>query len=76
MSAISFESGPRSRCLTLDSGIGGDSGKIETQFSHAELSPDYINCKGILYMEDILHFALQIACGLQHLEDLEVHVVT
>lgn len=67
---------PRSRCLTQDSGFCGEAGKNDTQLSletaASTTSRDYINCKGILYMEDVLNFALQIACGLQHLEELEV----
>ena len=54
----------RSRCLTQDSGKGSLS---------SEPVHDYINCKGLIYMEDVMNFALQIACGLQHLEKLKVH---
>ena len=36
------------------------------------LSHDYLNCKGLMYMEDVKTFALQIASGLQHLETMEV----
>lgn len=36
------------------------------------LSHDYLNCKGLVYMEDIQTFALQIASGLQHLETMEI----
>lgn len=36
------------------------------------LSRDYANSPGILYNQDITNFALQIACGLQHLEALKV----
>lgn len=53
----------RNRCLTQDSGKGSLS---------SEPVHDYINCKGLIYMEDVMNFALQIACGLQHLEKLQV----
>ena len=33
---------------------------------------DYINSKGLVYMEDVHNFALQIACGLQHLAKMQV----
>lgn len=59
-------SNPRGRFLTQDSGIGGE-GVLS-----AEVARDYTNCKGLLYMEDVTHFALQIACGLQHLEKQKV----
>ena len=36
------------------------------------LTHDYLNCKGLMYMEDIKTFAHQIASGLQHLETMEV----
>ena len=36
------------------------------------ISHDYINTKGLIYMEDIPNFALQIACGLEHLENMQV----
>ena len=36
------------------------------------LTHDYLNCKGLVYMEDIQTFALQIASGLRHLELMEV----
>ena len=42
----------------------------------APLTKDYINCKGIIHMEDVQNFALQIACGLQHLENNKVHTCT
>ena len=35
---------------------------------------DYTNTPGTLYNEEIANFALQIACGLQHLEKLKVCV--
>lgn len=58
----------RGRCLTQDSGFGGETKpSVSSQVTH-----DYINCKGLLYMEDVSNFALQIACGLQHLEKLKV----
>ena len=36
------------------------------------LSHDYVNSKGLVYMEDVMNFALQIACGLQHLQNMQV----
>lgn len=36
------------------------------------LAHDYVNTKGLLYMEDVANFALQVAQGLQHLETLQV----
>eukprot|EP00731_Ephydatia_muelleri_P021017 Em0013g744a len=36
------------------------------------LTHDYLNCKGLVYMEDIQTFALQIASGLRHLELMEI----
>ena len=38
----------------------------------APLTHDYINSRGLLYMEDVQNFALQIACGLKNLEDIQV----
>jgi serine/threonine protein kinase len=40
--------------------------------SVAPLGHDYINSKGLVYMEDVHNFALQIACGLQHLASMEI----
>ena len=40
----------------------------------APLTHDYVNTKGLIYMEDVQNFALQIACGLKHLEDIQVSV--
>ena len=39
-------------------------------------SRDYINLPGMLYNQDITNFALQIGHGLQHLENLKVHLST
>jgi len=36
------------------------------------LSRDYLNSPGMLYNEDLVNIALQIAYGLQHLEKLGV----
>ena len=49
-------------------------GVSPTSLAHsvAPLLHDYANCKGVVYMEDVQNFALQIACGLQHLEKLQV----
>ncbi|CAI8041698.1 Vascular endothelial growth factor receptor 3 [Geodia barretti] len=40
--------------------------------SVAPIGHDYINSKGLVYMEDVHNFALQIACGLQHLASMEI----
>ena len=50
---------------------------VATPFAHsiAPITHDYINSKGIVYMEDVQNFALQIACGLQHLESMQVGFV-
>ena len=40
--------------------------------SVAPIGHDYINTKGLVYMEDVHNFALQIACGLQHLASMQV----
>lgn len=40
--------------------------------SVAPIAHDYINTKGLVYMEDVHNFALQIACGLQHLASMQV----
>ncbi len=62
--------GLRTRCLTQDSGFCGDVSKCDMS---EQLSHEYTNCKGLLYMEDVMNFAYQIACGLQHLEELGVY---
>ena len=41
--------------------------------SVAPIGHDYINTKGLVYMEDVHNFALQIACGLQHLANMQVN---
>jgi hypothetical protein len=80
----STESGVRR--LTQDSGLGAEGkGSISSEgvavvgasdaasvTNPSEEANDYINCKGLLYMEDVSNFALQIACGLQHLDHLKV----
>ena len=37
------------------------------------LTTDYTNCRGLIHMEDVQNFALQIASGLRHLEAMEVN---
>ena len=39
------------------------------------MSRDYLNSPGLLFNEDIVNFALQIAYGLQHLEKLKVREI-
>ena len=58
---------------SIDSGytswsIGGD--------SLVPVSRDYANSPGTLYNQDITNFALQIAYGLQHLENLKVTLLS
>ena len=72
----------RERLTTQDSGFGdyspqaafSDALADESFSAHtvAPLTHDYINSKGLLYMEDVQNFALQIACGLKHLEESQV----
>ena len=73
----------RERLTTQDSGFYGDHMDLSPQVSSndgaatvahtiAPLTHDYVNSKGLLYMEDIQNFALQIACGLKHLEECQV----
>lgn len=46
----------------------------EDTFQHsAEFSCEYINSPGLIYEEDVINFALQIASGLEHLERLKVY---
>ena len=47
---------------------------MATPMAHtvSPLSHDYVNSKGLVYMEDVMNFALQIACGLQHLQNMQV----
>lgn len=42
--------------------------------SVAPIGHDYLNTKGLVYMEDVHNFALQIACGLQHLANMQVQL--
>lgn len=71
------------RRFTQDSGLGvegkysvsSDIATVVSSEGAAAVSTethDYVNCKGLLYMEDVSNFALQIACGLLHLESLNV----
>ena len=77
----------RERLTTQDSGFCGEpvdssihqtafndplDGAVSMAHSVAPLTHDYINNKGLIYMEDVQNFALQIACGLKHLEDCQV----
>ena len=75
----------RERLVTQDSGFFGDNVDTSPQAAYIEvldggstahsvvpLTHDYTNSKGLLYMEDIQNFALQIASGLKHLEDIQV----
>ena len=72
----------RERLTTQDSGFGdyspqaafSDALTDDSFIAHtvAPLTHDYVNSKGLLYMEDVQNFALQIACGLKHLEESQV----
>ena len=74
----------RERLTTQDSGFYGETtdyqaafndvldGTVPMAHSVAPLTHDYINSKGLLYVEDVQNFALQIACGLKHLEESQV----
>ena len=72
----------RERLTTQDSGFGdyspqaafSDALADDSFIAHtvAPLTHDYVNSKGLLYMEDVQNFALQIACGLKHLEESQV----
>ena len=77
----------RDRLVTQDSGFFGENidnssqatfngltgSRSSNAHSVAPLTHDYVNSKGLLYMEDVQNFALQIACGLKHLEDIQVY---
>ncbi|KAL5470980.1 hypothetical protein EMCRGX_G029049 [Ephydatia muelleri] len=45
-----------------------------TSFAHtvAPITTDYVNCKGLIQMEDVQNFALQIASGLKHMEAMNI----
>ena len=49
-------------------------GVTATPFAHtvAPITTDYVNCRGLIHMEDVQNFALQIASGLKHLEAMDV----
>ena len=81
-SANHEQSSREDRLVTQDSGFFGEnvdqaafngaSGGVLTAHTVAPLTHDYVNSKGLLYMEDVQNFALQIACGLKHLEEIQV----
>ena len=73
----------RERLTTQDSGFGDytphqaafSDALVDDSFAPHAVAPlthDYVNSKGLLYMEDVQNFALQIACGLKHLEESQV----
>lgn len=76
MSGLELNVRPSSE-LQQDGG-GGDffdskiSARVSFDESPAAVSRDYINSKGLLYMEDVQAFALQIASGLKHLEEQNI----
>jgi hypothetical protein len=49
-----------------------DTAPVPLAHSVTPIGHDYINTKGLVYMEDVHNFALQIACGLQHLANMQV----
>ena len=49
-----------------------DAAAVPLAHSVAPIGHDYLNTKGLVYMEDVHNFALQIACGLQHLSSMQV----
>ena len=49
-----------------------DTAPVPLAHSITPIGHDYINTKGLVYMEDVHNFALQIACGLQHLANMQV----
>ncbi len=89
-SSFVFPQSQRQRLQTQDSGCFTDHEESSLSAAHipaalplahavCPLTHDYINTKGLIHMEDVQNFALQIACGLQHLENMQVsfglHVV-
>lgn len=77
-----FPSSHRQRLQTQDSGCFSEAeessltayipGLQPMAHTVCPLTHDYINTKGLIFMEDVQNFALQIACGLQHLENMQV----
>lgn len=50
-----------------------DTAAVPLAHSVTPIGHDYINTKGLVYMEDVHNFALQIVCGLQHLASMQVY---
>lgn len=75
-----FPSPPTSHVSTGSTGSGDmkltahhpDATALPLAHSVAPIGHDYINTKGLVYMEDVHNFALQVACGLQHLATMQV----
>ena len=79
----------RAQCTSQDSGYDGSTcidlyleeervahhtgTAIPVAHSLAPIMHDYVNCKGLVHLEDVENFALQIASGLKHLSEMEVH---
>ena len=55
-----------------DATVVGSSAQAVYDCISAPATHDYINSKGLLYVEDVQSFALQIASGLKHLEKEKV----
>ena len=62
--------------IKQDSGFSGSvdmaSPSLHTHTT-TSLTMDYTNCRGLIHMEDVQNFVLQIASGLRHLEAMEVN---
>ena len=76
-----FPSPPTAHASNGSTGSSGDvkltaahpsAASVPLAHSVAPIGHDYINTKGLVYMEDVHNFALQIACGLEHLASLQV----
>ena len=78
---VPFPSPPSAKLSTSSTSDAADNKEIahhpntSVPLAHlvAPIGHDYINSKGLVYMEDVHNFALQIACGLQHLASLQVN---
>lgn len=67
MRALSLQQDYRDDVFNIDMSARGCPDECPADFTH-----DYINSKGLLYMEDVHVFALQIARGLKHLEQQNI----
>ena len=71
---LTYSSGVTKHSLLMkqDSGFSDslDAATTPTSFSHTVAN--YVNCRGLIHMENVQNFALQIASGLKHLEAMDV----